>query len=91
MIWEYHERVVARAEAAASKGHLVYLLGGIWRDAAVWALPPLAAVLICPIFGLYGQPRFWVSLPAVGVTLLGSCGYVPWVYLGALKRRWSGS
>ncbi|WP_296219948.1 hypothetical protein [uncultured Sphingomonas sp.] len=87
MIRAYHERVVTRAEAAAGRDHVVYLLSGIWRDAAIWSIPALVAMLICAAFGLQGLPSLWVSLPAVAVAMLGSCIYVPAVYLAAMKRR----
>lgn len=76
-----------RADAASRPDAVGFLLGGIWHDAAIWTIPAIVAVLICAIIGLHGPSSLWVSLPAVGITILGSCVYVPMVYVAAMKRH----
>jgi len=75
-----------RADAAAQRNTVAFLLRGIWRDAVIWTIPALVAVLICAVLGLHGPLSLSVSMPAVGITILGSCVYVPMVYVAAMKR-----
>lgn len=89
-MWEaYRQRLSVRAEAAAAKGHVAYLLAGMWRDAALWVAPIALVAVICAIFKISGPSSLLLSLPALGVTFAGAILYVPWMYLRAFRQRWN--
>ena len=90
MIRGYHHGLVARAEKAVSTGSIFTVLSAMQREAAIWALPALVAVAICWVFGLSGSNSLWISLPLVGITILGSGAYVCTVYVQAMARRKNG-
>ena len=83
----YHAHLVERADAAASAGSTLVALASMQRDAAIWALPALLAVVICWLFQLSGAPSLWVSLPLVGISIIGCTGYVGAIYFRAIMRR----
>jgi hypothetical protein len=76
MIRQYHARLVERADAAASSGNAFVALASMRRDAAIWVLPALLAVVLCWIFQLSGMSSLWVSLPLVGVSIVGCSVFV---------------
>lgn len=87
----YRQRLTERADAVAAKGHVVHLLSGIWRDAAVWVAPIAFAVVVWALFDVSGPESLLLSLPALSITFAGVILYVPWVYLRAFRQRWNGS
>lgn len=91
MMRGYHQSLIERADAAASSGSLWTIYAAMQRDAAVWVLPALLAVVICLMFNLSGTSSLWVSLPLVGISLFGCVIYVGTIYGRAIKRRTNGS
>jgi hypothetical protein len=87
MIRQYHARLVERADAAASSGSAFVALASMRRDAAIWAFPALLAVAICWFFQLSGTLSLLVSLPLVGVSIVGFSAYVAATYCRAMMRR----
>jgi hypothetical protein len=83
----YHTELVERAEAAVASGSVIVALAAMQKDAALWALPALLAVLICTAFGLSGTASLWVSLPLVGVSIAGGVIYIGAIYASAWSRR----
>jgi hypothetical protein len=87
----YHHKLLQRADAAVATGNIFAVLVALRRDAIVWMVPALLAVLICCVFRLSGSASLWVTLPLVGISLAGGVIYVGAVYAQALSRRANGS
>ena len=86
MIRQYHAHLIKRADAAASSGSVFIALAAMQRDAMIWAIPALIALSICWLFQLSGVSSLWVSLPLVGMSIIGGIGYVGTIYCRALTR-----
>lgn len=59
----------------------------MWRDTVIWLVPSALAILICRIWGLSDRASLLVSIPLVGISLLGGLTYVGTVYALDLKGR----
>jgi hypothetical protein len=87
MLRAYHDRAVERANAAVASGQIAKIYASMTGAAIVWAIPALLAVLLCLGLGLSGTDSLYVSVPLVGVSIVGGCLYIGWVYGRALVRR----
>lgn len=86
----YHHHLTKRAEEATAVGIIPALLA-MQRDAALWTIPALLAVIICWTLQLSGTAALWVAIPLVAISFAGCVIYVGAVYVLAIKRHLNGS
>ena len=87
MFRRYHRALTGRANAAVVRNNLPLVFVSMWRDTVIWLIPSVLALLICWIWGLTGTASFLVSVPLVGISLVGGVIYVGTVYAMALNNR----